>query len=138
MIQEGDKILIGVSGGKDSLTLVHVLQYLKQNYRWLGVKFDFGCVTVDPQTEAFDPSPLKIYFKALGIPYFYEEQHIIRAASEASSEVTSICSFCSRMKRGRLYSCIRREGYNVLALGQHLDDLAESFMMSTFHNGFLR
>lgn len=50
----------------------------------------------------------------------------------------SICSFCSRMKRGRLYAAARREGYNVLALGQHLDDLAESFLMSTFHNGRLR
>ena len=53
-------------------------------------------------------------------------------------ECASICSFCSRMKRGRLYTCARREGYNVLAMGQHLDDLAESFLMSAFHNGFLR
>ena len=51
---------------------------------------------------------------------------------------SSICAFCSRMKRGRLYACARREGYNVLALGQHLDDLAESFLMGAFHNGFLR
>ena len=53
-------------------------------------------------------------------------------------ECASICSFCSRMKRGRLYSCARREGYNVLAMGQHLDDLSESFLMSAFHNGFIR
>ena len=53
-------------------------------------------------------------------------------------ECASICSFCSRMKRGRLYACARREGYNVLAMGQHLDDLAESFLMSAFHNGFIR
>jgi len=53
-------------------------------------------------------------------------------------ELTSICAFCSRMKRGVLYGCARRNGFNVLALGQHLDDLAESFMMSVFHNGFLR
>merc|ERR1712096_27164 len=51
---------------------------------------------------------------------------------------TSICSFCSRMKRGVLYSACRREGYNVLAMGQHLDDLAESFLMSAFFNGRLR
>lgn len=55
-----------------------------------------------------------------------------------SAECTSICSFCSRMKRGRLYAAARSNGYNVLALGQHLDDLAESFLMSTFHNGRLR
>lgn len=56
----------------------------------------------------------------------------------ALPECDSICSFCSRMKRGRLYACARREGYNTLAMGQHLDDLAESFLMSAFHNGFLR
>lgn len=55
-----------------------------------------------------------------------------------AANASSICSFCSRMKRGRLYHCARREGYNVLAFGQHLDDLAESFMMAAFHNGFLR
>ena len=49
----------------------------------------------------------------------------------------SICSYCSRMKRGRLYHCARREGWNVLAFGQHLDDLAETFFMSAFHNGNL-
>ncbi len=58
--------------------------------------------------------------------------------AETLPEVASICSFCSRMKRGRLYACARRKGYNVLAMGQHLDDLAESFLMSAFHNGFLR
>lgn len=50
----------------------------------------------------------------------------------------SICAFCSRMKRGRLYACARRENYNVLAMGHHLDDLAESLLMNLFHNGFLR
>lgn len=56
----------------------------------------------------------------------------------ATTECRSICSFCSRMKRGRLYAAARSNDYNVLALGQHLDDLAESFLMSTFHNGRLR
>ena len=64
-------------------------------------------------------------------------QGILQQAS-ALPECDSICSFCSRMKRGRLYACARREGYNVLAMGQHLDDLAESFLMAVFHNGFLR
>lgn len=63
---------------------------------------------------------------------------ILQKAESMGEDLSSICSFCSRMKRGRIYSCARREGYNVLALGQHLDDLAESFIMSTFHNGLLR
>lgn len=55
-----------------------------------------------------------------------------------AASCSSVCSFCSRLKRGRLYASARQGGYNVLALGQHLDDLAESFLMSTFHNGRLR
>merc|ERR1712088_389442 len=58
--------------------------------------------------------------------------------AEKDIEPRSICAFCSRMKRGRMYGAARREGYNVLAMGQHLDDLSESFFMSLFHNGRLR
>eukprot|EP00118_Oscarella_pearsei_P017421 m.172220 g.172220 ORF g.172220 m.172220 type:complete len:899 (+) comp39084_c0_seq8:2372-5068(+) len=139
MIRDGDRILVGLSGGKDSLSLLHTLRqyryYAKSKSK--GIAFELGAVTVDPQTDSYDPSSLKGYLAALGVPYFYEEQGIIDQASQLDV-CASICSFCSRMKRGRLYACLRREGYNVLALGQHLDDLAESFLMSAFHNGLLR
>jgi len=138
MIRNGDKVLIGLSGGKDSLSLVHLMKHMQRRCLKHGTRFEFGCVTVDPQTEAFDPSPLKGYMAALGVPYFYEEQHIIQAAKQAKGDVSSICSFCSKLKRGRLYACLKREGYNVLALGQHCDDLAESFLMAAFRNGCLR
>jgi len=134
MINDGDKILLGVSGGKDSLSLLLILHHLKQ---YAPVKFDLGAITVDPQIEGFDPSPLKDYLGELGIPYFYQEQAILDQA-EGSMDGDSFCSFCSRMKRGILYSTLRKEGYNVLALAQHLDDLAESFLMSAFHNGKLQ
>jgi tRNA(Ile)-lysidine synthase TilS/MesJ len=71
------------------------------------------------------------------VPYFIESDAIVERAKQ-SMQKNSICSFCSRMKRGMIYTCARREGYNVIAMGQHLDDLAESFVMSTFHNGALR
>jgi tRNA(Ile)-lysidine synthase TilS/MesJ len=134
MINEGDKILLGVSGGKDSLSLLLILHHLKQ---YAPIKFELGAITVDPQIEGFDPSPLKNYLANLDIPYFYQEQAILDQA-ENSMEGDSFCSFCSRMKRGILYSTLRKEGYNVLALAQHLDDLAESFLMSAFHNGKLQ
>jgi tRNA 2-thiocytidine biosynthesis protein TtcA len=73
------------------------------------------------QTPEFDPSPLKAYLAKLGVPYFYESQAIMQQAA-CSMEKNSICSFCSRMKRGVLYMVCKREKYNVLALGQHLDD----------------
>ncbi|CAL1261746.1 unnamed protein product, partial [Larinioides sclopetarius] len=99
--------------------------------------FEIGAVTVDPKSPLYDPSPLKEYLKALNVPYFYEEQDIVDQDTK-KEKCPSICSFCSRLKRGRIYACAYRENYNVLALGQHVDDLAESFVMSIFHNGRLR
>ncbi|KAL5012515.1 hypothetical protein ScPMuIL_011066 [Solemya velum] len=138
MVRDGDKILVCLSGGKDSLSLLHTIRQYQFYCRGKGISLQFGAVTVDPQTPSYDPSPLKDYLASLQVPYFYEAQCIMETASNLPYECDSICSFCSRMKRGRIYSCARREGYNVLALGQHLDDLSESFLMSFFHNGTLR
>lgn len=136
MIRPGDRVLVCVSGGKDSLSMLHLLKQYQRVCASQGWAFELGAATVDPGTAAYDPSPLKAYMQALGVPYFYEEQCIVDQAGSIA-DLASICSFCSRMKRGRLYACARREGYNVLALGQHLDDLCESFLMSAFHNGLL-
>ena len=129
-----DRVLVCVSGGKDSLTLLHVMLNIK---RKIPFKIDVGAVTVDPMSEDFDPSPLINYMKDLGVPYFFESDKILDNAKK-SLQNDSICSFCARMKRGIIYNCARREKYNVIALGQHLDDIAESFLMSIFHNGLLR
>ncbi|KAG8181065.1 hypothetical protein JTE90_014777 [Oedothorax gibbosus] len=137
MIRNGDKILVCISGGKDSLSLLHTLHQYQYYAKKQGTHFEIGAMTVDPKSPLYDPSPLKGYMKALNTPYFYEEQDIVGQAAQLE-QCTSICSFCSRLKRGRIYACARREGYNVIALGQHLDDLAESFLMSVFHNGRLR
>ena len=134
MIQDGDRILLGVSGGKDSLSLLAILRHLK---RYAPVRFELGVVTVDPQVPGFDPAPLKDYYEGLGIPWFYERHPILDQAKE-HMDGDSFCAYCARMKRGILYGTCRREGYGVLALAQHLDDLAESLMMSIFHGGQLR
>ena len=134
MIHEGDRVLLGLSGGKDSLSLLHILRHFQ---RHAPVKFELGVMTVDPEIEGFDPGPLKDYVAGLGLPYFYES-HAIAEQAEEQMKNDSFCSFCSRMKRGIMYTTCRREGYNVLALAQHLDDLAESFLMSAFHGGQLR
>lgn len=133
MIKDGDRLLLGLSGGKDSLSLLHALHAIQKK---INIKFEIGCVTVDPQTDAYDPKPLINYCKELGVPYFFESQGIIDGAKDC--QATSICSWCSRMKRGIIYNTARREGYNVIVLGQHCDDLAESFVMSIFHNGYIR
>ena len=133
MIQPGDRVLLGLSGGKDSLSLLHILLHLKKH---APISFDVGAVTVDPQSDAYDPSPLIPYLKSLDIPYFYRSEPILTLANEHMTN-KSFCAFCSRMKRGIMYSTARKENYNVLALAQHLDDLAESFLMSAFHGGRL-
>ena len=134
MINDGDRILLGLSGGKDSLTLLHALRHLQ---RHAPIQFSIAAITIDPEIEGFDPSKLKDYLAELEVPYFYESHDMTKQAEEQMKK-DSFCSFCSRMKRGMMYSTARREGYNVLALGQHLDDLAESFLMSAFHGGQLR
>ncbi len=137
MIREGDRILLGLSGGKDSLALLHILHHLST---YAPVKFELGALTVDPEIPGFDPSPLKAYLAELGIPYFYASQGIAAEAQEKHLDDPSFsfCAFCARMKRGIMYTTARREGYNVLALAQHLDDLAESLLMSLFYRGQVR
>ena len=134
MIKQGDRILLGLSGGKDSLSLLQILIHLQT---YAPVHFELGVITVDPMSENFDPSPLQDYLAGLGIPYYCEQQPILEQARE-HMQGDSYCSWCARMKRGVMYTTARREQYNVLALAQHLDDLAESFLMSAFHGGQLR
>nr|CAD7447759.1 unnamed protein product [Timema bartmani] len=137
MIRDGDRVMVCLSGGKDSLSLLHTLHQYQFYARAKGIQFTLGAATVDPGSTAYNPRPLIPYLQALDVHYLYEEQPILQQASELDN-CTSVCSFCSRMKRGRLYSAARSNNYNVLALGQHLDDLTESFIMSVFHNGRLR
>ncbi|KOR27495.1 potassium ABC transporter ATPase, partial [Achromatium sp. WMS2] len=134
MIQDGDRVLLGVSGGKDSLSLLHILNHVQIH---APVQFKLGVLTVDPQIEGFDPTPLRDYYSNLGITWYYCQESI---AEQAKTKLRgkSFCSYCARIKRGLMYSICRQHGYNVLALAQHLDDLAESLLMSIFHGGQLR
>jgi tRNA(Ile)-lysidine synthase TilS/MesJ len=134
MIRHDDRILLGVSGGKDSLSLLHILQHLRS---YAPVRFELGVITVDPEVEGFDPAALKPYYDEFGVPYHYRRQPIMEQARQ-NMDGDSFCAYCSRMKRGIMYTTCREQGYNVLALAQHLDDLAESLLLSLFHGGQLR
>lgn len=103
MIENGDRILLGLSGGKDSLCLLHVLLALQKR---APVKFEIACATVDPQTESYDPSPLIPYLQSLGVTYHYLSEPIVELA-KSKLQGDSLCAFCSRFKRGLLYSCCR-------------------------------
>jgi len=135
MIKEGDRVMIGISGGKDSLSLLHILLECQKKCPF---RFEIAAATVDPQVPEYQPHALKDYMASLGVAYHYLSQPIVEIAKTAMTGKQSICAFCSRMKRGMLYRCMRENGYNVLALGQHLDDLVESFLMSCFRNGAMR
>lgn len=134
MLHEGDRVLLALSGGKDSLSLLHALRHFS---RCAPIKFHIGAVTLDPMIESFDPSPLKPYLASLNTEYFYVQEPMEQLANEHMTN-TSFCAFCSRIKRGIIYRTARDNGYNVIAMGQHLDDLAESFLMSAFHGGQIR
>ena len=134
MIKEGDKVLLGLSGGKDSLSLLHLLLHFQ---RHAPINFSVAAMTVDPQSGEFDPTPLIPYMASLGVDYHYVKEPILEMA-DSHMQGDSYCSFCARIKRGLMYKTARKEGYNVLALAQHLDDLAESFLMSAFHGGSLQ
>ena len=134
MIRDGDRILLGLSGGKDSLSLLHVLHHLQQR---APVQFELAAVTVDPMAGDFDPSPMIPYLADLGIEYHYLRKPIMDMA-KAHMGRKSYCAFCSRLKRGFIYQTAREHGFNVIALAQHLDDLAESFLLSAFHGGRLQ
>ena len=133
-IQEGDRILLGLSGGKDSLSLLHILLHFQ---RHAPLSFHIGAVTINPQSDSFDPSPLIPYMKALGIDYHFCSAPIVELA-EAHMDNHSYCAFCARMKRGLIYKTAREQNYNVIALAHHLDDLAESFLMSALYGGQLK
>lgn len=134
MLRDGDRVLLGLSGGKDSMALLVILKHLQ---RHAPIRFELAACTIDPMIPGFDPSPLKAWCAKMDVPYFYESEDIVGLA-EKRMKGNSFCSFCARQKRGILYAVCRREGYNVLALAQHLDDLAESFIMSAFNAGQLR
>ncbi len=138
MLEEGDRLLLGLSGGKDSLSLLHCLMELQKK---LPTKFEIEVCTIDPMTPSFDPSPLSSYVQSLGLKYHYIKDDIVTRASTSGKDnqvVSSLCAYCARMKRGNLYTCARQNNCNKLVLAQHLDDCAESFLMSVMHNGFLR
>lgn len=134
LIEEGDKILVGLSGGKDSLTMVHAM---KEQQRRAPFKFEFIAVTISyGMDENFDA--LIAHCKEHEIPHAIYDTNVYSLAQEKIRKNSSFCSFFSRMRRGSLYSAAEKYGCNKVALGHHMDDAAESFFMNFIYNGQLR
>ena len=134
LIEEGDKILVGLSGGKDSLTMIHAM---KEQQRRAPFDFEFLAVTISyGMGENYDN--LVQHCKEHDIPHIIHETQTYDLAKEKIRKNSSYCSFFSRMRRGYLYSVAKEHGCNKVALGHHMDDAAESFFMNFIYNGQMR
>lgn len=134
MFEKGDKILLGLSGGKDSLALAHILKHF-QNVT--PDKFEFEAVTLS-YGMGEDYAYLTKHCNAHGIKHSVIDSSIFEISKDKIRKNSSFCSFFSRMRRGYLYTYALEHGFNKLAIAHHLDDAAESFFMNFTYNGALR
>lgn len=133
MIQEGDKIAVGISGGKDSLTLLLALKNLQIFYP---NHFELMAITVDPGFDAFDIEGIKAFCEKNNIELKIVETHIKEVVFDIRREKNP-CSLCANLRRGALYSTAKELGCTKVALGHHMDDVIETFFLSLFYEGHI-
>ena len=133
MIDDGDRIAVGVSGGKDSLALLAVLSEMRRFYP---KKYDIVAITIDMGFEGADFSEIQKFCDALDVKYVVEPTQIAKIIFDVRKE-SNPCSLCAKMRRGSLHAAAVREGCNKVALGHHYDDAVETFMMNLFFEGRL-
>ena len=133
MIQSGDRVAVGVSGGKDSLLLLLALRHLQSFYPRV---FELEAVTVELGFESMDFSPVAALCRELDVPYTCLKTDIKQIVFDLRQE-SNPCSLCARMRRGALNNVLRDRGLNKLALGHHFDDAVETFLMSLLFEGQL-
>lgn len=131
MIEDGDHIAIGISGGKDSLTLLYALHGLKRFYP---KKFTLSAVTVDLGYEKFDTEPLRALCEELDIPYTVVKTDIAKILFEERKE-SNPCSLCAKMRKGALNDAVKEMGCNKVAYAHHKDDIIETMLLSLIFEG---
>jgi tRNA(Ile)-lysidine synthase TilS/MesJ len=131
MIEEGDHIAVGISGGKDSLTLLYALNGLKRFYP---KKFELSAITVDLGYEKFDTSELARLCEELGVPYRVVKTDISHILFEERKE-TNPCSLCAKMRKGALNDAVKEMGCNKVAYAHHKDDIIETMLLSLIFEG---
>lgn len=133
MIEDGDRIGVGVSAGKDSLTLLYALAELRRFYP---KKFDIVAITVDMGFDGMDFSSIAELCRQLNVEYVVSQTQIAKIIFDVRKEKNP-CSLCAKMRRGALHDECKRQGCNKLALGHHFDDVVETFMLNLFFEGRL-
>ena len=133
MIQPNDRIAVGVSGGKDSMALLHALNLYR---RFSPEPFELGAISVDMGFEGTDFSPVKEYCLENNIPYYIKDTKIKRIVFDVRQEKNP-CALCANLRRGALHNAALEHGYKKIALGHHADDAVETFFMSLLYESRL-
>jgi tRNA 2-thiocytidine biosynthesis protein TtcA len=135
MIADGDRIMVCISGGKDSLTMLDVLQNLR---RHAPIDFEILAVNLDQKQPGFPADVLPNYFESIDVPYRILEEDTYSLVKDMVPEGKTYCGWCSRFRRGILYRFAAENGYNKIALGHHRDDILETLFLNLFFGGKMK
>lgn len=132
MLQHGDRLLVCLSGGKDSYTMLKLLMAWRLRSR---VKVDVLAFTLDQTQPGWDDTAMRLWLQQQGVAYHIMQRDTYSVVKEKIPAGKSYCSLCSRLRRGNIYRFAREHGFNKIALGHHRDDLLQTLLMSICYNG---